>query len=195
MTLDEIELIAAECTQCDLSKTRTNPVFARGNPKSRIMICGMVPGPDENEAGIPFVGRAGQLLNKIVEYVGMVDPYITNLVKCWLKPGLPLKDEWIAPCLQYILAQIFAIKPRVILTLGLDASKALIPLSADTKMARVRGNPFHYTTCEMTPRIDIIPTYHPSYLLRGGGEKHDKYSHVIEDFELAQYIVKTGGDI
>jgi len=194
MKLDEIEVIAAGCTQCDLHQTRTNPVFARGNEKSPIMICGMVPGPDENEAGSPFVGRAGKLLDSIIEYVGIEEPYITNLVKCWLKPGLPLKDEWVAPCLQYILAQIFAVKPRVILTLGRDATLGLlgVPSSANWKMYKLRGKPHHFSTCEAF-KCEIVPTYHPSYLLRGGGKKHEKYPSVIEDFELAQYIVKTGG--
>lgn len=193
MKLKKIEEAAASCARCELYKTRKNPVFARGAEHSPLMIVGMVPGPEENEQGKPFVGRAGKMLDKIVECIGIENPYITNLVKCWLKPGLPLKDEWIDPCLQYIVAQIFTIKPKVIITLGLDASRTLLALEPEIKMGSIRGNAFFYSTCERTPPIYVIPTYHPSYLLRGGGEKHDQYPKVLEDFLLAESIVHSGG--
>ena len=192
MTHDELREIAAGCQQCNLWHGREKAVFSRGNTDSPLMICGMVPGPDENKAGLPFVGRAGQLLDKIIDSVDIDNVYITNLVKCWLKPGLELEKDWIDNCFQYVIAEIFMIKPRVIITLGLPASITLMGLPADTKMGKIRGSVHHYSTCEMTPTIEIVPTYHPSYLLRGGGEKHERYQSVIEDFELAEYIVRTG---
>jgi len=178
-----IEKVAATCMQCDLSKTRTHPVFARGNLKSPLMIVGMVPGPDEDIAGTPFVGRAGQLLDKILYTVDIKEVYITNLVKCWLKPGLPLKDEWVEACLPYILSQIVLMRPRIILTLGLDASRTLLSLPAETKMFTIRGEIYSYGE-----NIKIVPTYHPSYLLRSGGDKSDKYPTTLKDFQLAKNL-------
>jgi DNA polymerase len=192
MEHSELASIAATCTQCGLHKTRTNPVFSRGNPKAKLMVCGMVPGPDEDKAGLPFVGRAGQLLNGILDSIDIVDNevYITNLVKCWLKPGLDLEKDWIGHCFQYILAEILMIKPKAVITLGLPASITLLGMDDKTRMGSIRGKVYGYSD---QPKIEVVPTYHPSYLLRGGGVKHDKYPKVIEDFELAQYIVRTGG--
>jgi len=189
MTLEEIELMAALCKQCKLHKTRTHPVFAKGNPKAKLMICGMVPGPEEDKAGIPFVGRSGQLLDKILASIGITldSVYITNLVKCWLKPGLDLEHEWIAACLQYIITQINIIRPSVIVTLGLPASITLLGLPEDSRMGRIRGTVYTYSAAA---KIETIPTYHPSYLLRKGGEKSDDYPKVLEDFDLANYVLK-----
>jgi DNA polymerase len=191
LTLEDLEKEAAKCTLCGLNVTRTRPVFARGNPKARIMICGMVPGPDEDKVGTPFVGRAGQLLDKILDNVDIDrdSVYITNLVKCWLKPGLPLKREWIGTCLQYIIVQILLVSPRIVITLGKDASTTLLGLPPDTKMADIRGGVYNYTTLEMGPKIEILPTYHPSYLLRGGGEKSPDFGKVLEDFKLSKTLI------
>lgn len=188
MTHDKLRQIATACTMCDLHKGRTNPVFSRGNPEARLMICGMVPGPDENKGGLPFIGRAGQLLEKIMAQTDITidNVYITNLVKCWLQSGLDLKPEWIASCLQYIIAQISLIRPSVIVTLGLPASITLLGLPEDVRMGRIRGKVYTYS---VEPKIEIIPTYHPSFLLRGGGEKSDYYPKVLEDFELAMYVL------
>ena len=186
MDLDLLQQHAAGCTACGLHTGRLNPVFAKGNPNAEIMICGMVPAAEENKVGLPFVGRAGQLLDKLLEDTNLTldAVYITNLVKCYLAAGLPLQQEWIDACLPYLINQIVLIKPKVVLTLGKDSSITLLGMPNDTALGKIRGK--LYTIYES---IKVIPTYHPSYLLRGGGEKHKSYPLVLEDFCLAQEIL------
>jgi len=180
--LEMIECAAGKCIFCELNSNRINPVFARGNYID-FMICGMVPGPDENKAGIPFIGRAGKLLDTILDDVQLLNKvYITNIVKCALKPGIPLKQEWIDGCILFLLAQIGILKPKVIVTLGADATNGMLGNPLDTKIGDLRGKPHDYMGTH------IVPTYHPSYLLRGGGVKHKQYDKVKEDFELAKLI-------
>ena len=186
MDLFELQMAASICTQCDLHKGRIKPVFAKGNPNSRIMICGMVPAGDENKVGLPFVGRAGQLLDNILAELSWTldDVYITNLVKCYLAAGLPLQQPWIDSCLPYLITQIGLIKPKAILTLGKDASVALLAIDPKMALGKIRNQQVY----EYAPGIKVIPTYHPSYLLRGGGINHPKFMDVVEDFLLAQEI-------
>jgi uracil-DNA glycosylase family 4 len=185
MDLKTLQQLAAECTLCELHKGRINPVFAKGNPNARIMICGMVPADEENKVGLPFVGRAGQLLDKILVDVGLTldDVYITNLVKCYLAAGLPLHPLWVESCLPYIVVQISIIKPKAILCVGKDASVALLGMDVKTTLGSIRGKIFDYAE-----ETKIIPTYHPSYLLRGGGINHRSYPNVVEDFLKALEI-------
>jgi DNA polymerase len=146
------------------------------------MIIGMVPGPEENEVGFPFVGRAGKMLDIILNRagLGLQDVYITNTVKCALKPGIPLKDLWISYCFPFLINQIYLIKPKVIITLGADATNALLGFPLGTKIGALCGSIHSYSD-----DIKLIPTYHPSYLIRGGGEKHEHFDRVIEDFKKA----------
>jgi uracil-DNA glycosylase family 4 len=186
MDLELLKTAASTCTNCELHEGRLNPVFAKGNPTSRIMICGMVPADEENKAGLPFVGRAGQLLDNILADMGWTldDVYITNLVKCYLAAGLPLKPSWVEACLPYLIAQIGFIKPRVIIALGKDASSTLLNTDSKVALGKIRKQRVY----DYTPEIKVIPTYHPSYLLRGGGIKHKSYSAVLADFHLAAEI-------
>ena len=180
--LKMVEDRAARCTLCELNSNRISPVFARGDTTD-FMICGMVPGPDENRAGIPFIGRAGKLLNVILSDVQLIDKvYITNIVKCALTPGIPLKQDWIDNCIMFLLAQIGKTRPMVSVTLGADATNGMLGNPLDTKVGDLRGKPHVYMGTH------IVPTYHPSYLLRGGGVKHKQYGKVKEDFELAKTI-------
>jgi DNA polymerase len=175
--------IASTCTECALWEGRNKPVFARGDSKSPIIVCGMCPGPDENKAGIPFVGNAGQILDTIlVEVFGDNDSvYITNLVKCFVKPGTPLEHTWMRACLMYLIAQIGLIKPKVVIALGKDVCNYL--LNNSDEMRDLRGNTYPYMG------TNLICTYHPSYLARGGGVKHRHYGRVVDDFKKAfQYI-------
>ena len=185
MDLKTLESVAASCTNCNLHEGRINPVFAKGNPEASIMICGMVPADEENKAGLPFVGRAGQLLDKILNDTGLSlnDVYITNLVKCYLAAGLPLQKSWIDSCFSYLIAQIGLIKPRVIITLGKDASISLLGIENNMSLGKIKGRIFGYGE-----GIFVLPTYHPSYLLRGGGEFHKSYSSVVSDFLKAKEI-------
>lgn len=186
MNLKELEEYASVCTACSLHEGRNKPVFSKGSSEASIMICGMVPADEENKAGLPFVGRAGQLLDVILEECGLTlnDIYITNLVKCYLKAGLSLKQEWIDNCLPYIITQIDIVKPKVIVTLGKDASKSLLGLYANISLGKIKGKKFDYSD-----EISIVPTYHPSYLLRAGGVKHKHYPEVIEHFEHAKNLL------
>lgn len=113
MDLQTLQDTAALCKGCELYEGRLRPVFAKGNPVAEIMICGMVPADEENKIGLPFVGRAGKLLDRILmdAALTMDDVYITNLVKCYLSAGLPLKPDWIAACLSYLIVQIDIISP------------------------------------------------------------------------------------
>ena len=185
MDLNLLQQRAAECTSCELHKGRINPVFAKGNTDANIMICGMVPADEENKVGLPFVGRAGKLLDKILVDSGLVldDVYITNLVKCYLAAGLPLNPTWVDSCLPYLIVQITLIRPRVILCVGKDASVALLGMDEKTPLGSIRGKVFDYGH-----ESRVIPTYHPSYLLRGGGINHKSYSSVIDNFLLAKEI-------
>ena len=182
MNLQKLQDIAATCALCDLHKGRDRPVFAKGNPDTKIMICGMVPAADENREGLPFVGRAGKLLDQILEDTNLTldSVYITNLVKCYLAAGLPLRQDWIDSCLPYLLVQIGIICPQVIIALGKDSSINLLGLDNKTSLNSIRGVVFDYNK-----GIKVIPTYHPSYVLRKGGKNSKIYQTVLDDFELA----------
>jgi uracil-DNA glycosylase family 4 len=183
--LEDLKKIAGGCIRCDLYRGRVNPVFDKGNSKAKIMICGMVPAHDENMAGLPFVGRAGRLLDIILDDVDLTydDIYITNLVKCFLAAGKALSKEWIDSCRPFLDTQIQLIRPHVIITLGADASKSLANINFP--ISKLRGNILY-----LNEETVIIPTFHPSYLLRGGGIKSDKYPDVIGDFELAKKCLR-----
>jgi len=186
MDLNDIGAAAASCTHCDLHVGRIKPVFAKGNPTANIMICGMVPAKEENEAGLPFVGRAGKLLDEILEAAGLSldDVYITNLVKCFLAAGKPLKTDWINNCFPYVITQIDVIQPEIIVTLGGDASKTLIGVDKGTAVGALVGKVFQYSK-----RTKIMPTYHPSYLLRTGGQTSNKFDDVLNTFKLCKTVL------
>jgi DNA polymerase len=185
MNLKDLQKYAAACEACILHEGRNKPVFAKGNPEADIMIVGMVPADEENKLGIPFVGRAGQLLDQILLDSGLSlkSVYITNLVKCYLKAGLPLEQEWIDACLPYLITQVGLIRPKVILSLGKDATFTLLGLDNKLTLGKVRGELFNFNDI-----IRVVPTYHPSYLLRGGGPQHKSYSTVVGDFLKAREI-------
>jgi DNA polymerase len=185
MDLPELESIASKCTLCELYKGRNKSVFARGSNNSRVIVCGMCPGRDENNAGSPFVGTAGKVLDTILveafgECSSMVDVYITNLVKCFVPPGTQLQDNWMSSCLPYFISQIGLMKPSVLITLGGDVSNFLLATEKSKPMKELRGKVFDYMNS-----IRLISTYHPSYLARGGGTKHRNFNDVVEDFSKA----------
>ena len=187
LDIEKIEKAAAVCRYCELHSGRIRSVFAKGNPAASLMICGMVPGPDENQIGLPFVGRAGKLLDNVLGDLGILseEVYITNLVKCFLQPGKPLKPEWIHACLPYIISQITIIRPKVIITLGADASMTLLGLDPKENLMRnIRGEVFDYTE-----QIKVVPTYHPSYILRQGGVNSKAYGDIVVDFKKALYTL------
>jgi DNA polymerase len=154
-----------ECTRCKLARGRHHLVFGVGNPAAQLVFVGEGPGEDEDLQGEPFVGRAGQLLTKMIEAMGYArgDVYIANVVKC-RPPGNrnPEPDE-IAACEPFLRAQLAAIRPRVIVALGKFAAQTL--LRDTTPISRLRGRWFTYEG------VRLMPTFHPAYLLRSPEEK------------------------
>ncbi len=171
-TLEDIRAEMGDCQRCKLWKTRTKLVFGEGNPKAELMFVGEAPGADEDRTGRPFVGRAGQLLTKMIEAIGMKreEVYIANVIKS-RPPGNrdPEKDE-VEACSPFLFRQIAAIRPRLIVTLGNPATQAL--LSTRTGISRMRGEFQDY------PRIagiKVLPTFHPAYLLRSPDKKREAW--------------------
>ncbi len=168
-TLEEIRETLGDCTRCKLHSTRNKIVFGAGNPHAELMFIGEAPGADEDAQGIPFVGRAGKLLTKMIEAMGVTrdDVFIANIIKC-RPPGNrdPEKDE-VTACKPFLLAQIEAIKPKVICTLGNPSTKSI--LNTTTGIFKMRGR-FH--DFDGTP---VMPTFHPAFLLRSPNYKKEAW--------------------
>lgn len=181
INLDDLNKQIADCQNCILGTTRTNLVFGDGNPNADIMIIGEAPGSDEDEQGLPFVGKAGKLLTDILKAINLTrsDVYIANICKC--RPPAnrkPAIDE-INACEKYLHKQIEIIKPQFILALGLTAADALFKKSH--KMADIRGKIFEYHG------IKTLITYHPAALLRNPNWKRP----VWEDIRYLRAIYDT----
>lgn len=174
------------CVKCPLGHTRTKFVFGTGNPAATLMVIGEAPGADEDAQGEPFVGRAGQLLNKILEAIGFKreDVYICNILKC-RPPGnrKPLGEE-VDLCIPYLRKQIALVRPRVILALGLTAAENL--LSTTESLGRLRGRVLQY---EGTP---LMVTYHPAALLRNPNWKRPTWEDVQALRKLHDELVAKG---
>lgn len=163
-----IEARAKVCTKCsELSRCRHSVVFGVGSVSAEIMFIGEAPGADEDEQGIPFVGRAGQLLTKIISAMGLTreEVYITNIIKCRPPQNRTPFPEEVTNCLPYVLSQIELIQPKVIIALGATALKAL--LDVQLGITKMRG---HWYTFRDIP---IMPTFHPAYLLRNPAAKRE----------------------
>jgi DNA polymerase len=170
----EIRRGLGECERCKLGRGRTKLVFGVGNPRAELLFVGEGPGEDEDLQGEPFVGRAGQLLTKMIEAMGFqrADVYIANVVKC-RPPGNrnPEPDE-IEACEPFLRAQIAAIRPKVIVALGKFAAQTL--LRDPSPISRLRGRWHEYGG------VRLMPTFHPAYLLRSPNEKGKAW----EDLQL-----------
>ena len=171
-----------DCTRCKLHTLgRTQVVFGVGNPSSDLMFVGEAPGGDEDIQGIPFVGRAGQLLTKIIEAIGLTrdDVYIANVIKC-RPPGNrnPEPDE-VETCEPFLFQQIDIIKPKVIVALGKFGAQRL--LRTLEPISRLRGRVFDYRGAK------LIPTFHPAYLLRNPSSKRE----VWEDMKKVRELLKS----
>lgn len=178
VTLEDVKQELGDCQRCSLGRLRTNLVFGEGNPKSGLVFVGEAPGGDEDIQGRPFVGRAGQLLTRIVEAMGLKrkDVYICNILKC-RPPGNrnPRPDE-INACEPFLIKQLKVIKPQVICALGTFASHTL--LKTDVPITVLRGK-FH-----AYQGIQLMPTYHPAYLLRNPGAKKQVWEDVQKIMRL-----------
>jgi len=159
-SLEEVRSILGDCTRCKLHADRRNVVFGVGNPRAEVMFVGEGPGADEDVQGEPFVGRAGKKLNEIIKAMGFAreDVYIANIVKC-RPPGNrdPQPDE-VSTCSPFLFAQIDAIRPKVLVTLGAPATRTLLGVRVGIKKLRGTWHEFRGTP--------VMPTYHPAYLLR-----------------------------
>lgn len=174
--IDEIHEQAGNCTKCSLSRTRTNVVVGEGNAEAKLMFIGEAPGADEDEQGLPFVGRAGQLLTRIIEAIKLKrsEVYICNILKCRPPGNRTPTSEEIACCVPFVLKQVQAINPKIICALGNIAAQTL--LNTKNPMNRLRGR-FH-----KFGNVLLMPTYHPAALLRNPDYK----KYVWEDVQMIQ---------
>lgn len=171
-SLESLNAAICTCMNCPLGATRTNFVFGSGNPNAQLMVIGEAPGADEDEQGLPFVGRAGQLLTKILESIELPrdEVYICNILKC--RPPnnrKPLQSET-DQCEPYLWKQIELVKPRYILALGLTAANTLLKNKSSMKDLRGSIHDYH--------GIPTIVTYHPAALLRNPAWKKDTWEDV-----------------
>ncbi|MDP2600128.1 MAG: uracil-DNA glycosylase [Deltaproteobacteria bacterium] len=180
-TLEEIRAEIGDCKRCRLCEGRTNIVFGVGNPHAKLMFVGEAPGRDEDKQGEPFVGRAGQLLNKIIEAMKMKreDVYIGNINKCRPPENRPPQPDEVATCIPFLQQQIAFIKPKVIVCLGSTAFQHL--LKTENKISHSRGQWFEFEG------IKVMPTYHPAFLLRNPDAKKP----VWEDMQKVMKVLKT----
>jgi uracil-DNA glycosylase family 4 len=165
----ELAAVAAEagqCRKCGLGSTRTHAVPGEGSPQARIMFVGEAPGADEDAQGRPFVGKAGQLLDKIIEACGLrrEDVFIGNVLKCRPPDNRDPRPEEIVSCLPYLQRQIEAIEPEVIVALGAHAARTL--LNTNKPIGELRGQFHEYYPGLGRPPIKLMATYHTAFLLR-----------------------------
>jgi len=179
-TLDKLKKQAMECHLCQLSKSRTHVVFGEGNTEAELMFVGEAPGATEDSAGKPFIGRSGELLTKMIENVLEIsrsEVYITNIVKCRPRNNAEPTPAEAHTCQPYLLKQIELIKPRIIVALGATAYHYLS--GDDSNISKVRG------TVIQKKGYTLVPTYHPSYLLRNPSAKKE----VFEDLKMIKKLL------
>lgn len=167
--LDRVVEEIGDCKRCKLHPTRKNIVFGSGNPGARLMLVGEAPGAEEDEQGMPFVGKAGQLLTKIIEAIDLKrsDVYIANIIKCRPPSNRNPDEDEIKTCIPFLKKQIEIIAPEIVCTLGNIAARSL--LDTDMGITKLRGR-FHERS-----GLKIMPTYHPSYLLRDQSKKRETW--------------------
>ena len=184
--LSDLEVFArqvAGCTRCGLAQGRTQVVFGVGDPHADLMFVGEAPGHEEDLQGLAFVGRAGQLLTKIIEAMGKTrdNVYIVNVLKCRPPNNRNPEPDEVASCMPFLEEQIRLISPKVIVTLGTFAAQAV--LGTDEPIGRMRGR------WRSARGVRVMPTFHPAFLLRSPDRKKD----VWEDMKLVRdYLVGNG---
>ncbi len=187
----ELAAVAAEvgqCRKCPLGAIRKNPVPGEGHPRARIMFVGEAPGADEDAQGRPFVGRAGQLLEKIIAACGLrrEEVFIGNILKCRPPENREPRPEEIINCLPYLQRQIEAINPDVLVALGGHAAKTL--LNTVRPIGQLRGQFHEYGSGIGRSPIKLMATFHPAYLLRNYSEQNRRY--VWED--MKKVLIELG---
>jgi DNA polymerase len=178
-TLESLQKQAQNCHLCELSKSRQKIVFGEGNPHADLLFIGEAPGATEDSSGKPFVGRSGELLTKMIEnvlHLSRKDVYITNIVKCRpLNNQVPTATQ-AHTCQPYLLKQIELIRPKLVVTLGATAYHYLT--GDETHITKIRG------TLHKQNGYTLIPTYHPSYLLRNPSAKKEVFQDLLKVKEL-----------
>lgn len=171
---EDLEKSILECKKCRLCTNRTNIVFGQGNKKARLMIIGEGPGADEDKQGIPFVGKAGQLMNNAFQAleINREDVYIANIVKCRPPSNRVPEDDEVQTCLNYLRNQVILIKPKIIVLLGSTALKNI--LGKEYGITAVRGNWMEKNG------IKYMPTWHPAALLRDENKKIEFWQDLKE---------------
>ncbi len=184
-SLEALDKLICTCVKCPLGFTRTKFVFGVGNPKATLMIIGEAPGADEDAQGEPFVGRAGQLLNKILEAINFKrsDVYICNILKCRPPNNRKPVPEESEACKPYLKKQIDLIKPKIILCLGLTAAENL--LGTKESMTKLRGRVMQYEN------VPVMITYHPAALLRNPNWKRPAWEDVQAVRKLHDELVNN----
>jgi DNA polymerase len=182
LTLDGVRQELGDCQRCRLAKTRKTIVFGQGNPRAELMFVGEAPGADEDEQGLAFVGKAGQLLTRIIEAMGLKrdDVFIANILKCRPPQNRNPEPDEVLACHPFLEKQIAAIQPKVIVGLGKFGAQWL--LKTAEPITRLRGRLGQFQG------ITVMPTYHPAYLLRNPGAKKE----VWEDMKVVREILGRG---
>ncbi|MBK5931206.1 uracil-DNA glycosylase [Halochromatium salexigens] len=171
MDWDTLAACVAECRRCPLCETRTKTVFGTGDRHAELLFVGEGPGQDEDQQGEPFVGRAGQLLNKMLAAIGLAreQVYIANIVKCRPPRNRNPAPEEASACRPYLERQIALLEPKLIVSLGAVSANNL--LGNSEAVGRMRGKHHHYQPGDGAEPIPLLVTYHPSYYLRSPAEK------------------------
>jgi uracil-DNA glycosylase family 4 len=180
-TLADVRKELGDCKRCKLHRTRKTIVFGEGNQEAALMFIGEGPGYDEDVQGRPFVGKAGQLLTKIIESINLSreEVYITNIIKCRPPQNRNPEPDEIESCNPFLMKQIRVIQPKIICALGTFSAQTL--LKTDTKITALRGKLYDLEG------IKVIPTYHPAFLLRNP----DRKKEVWEDMKKIEELLKT----
>ncbi len=186
--LKELEEKAKNCCACRLCKTRKNVVFGEGDPQTNLMFVGEAPGEQEDIQGRPFVGRAGQLLNRFLNLYGVSRErvYITNVVKCRPPNNRNPEIDEIKSCYPFLERQIELIEPKVILCLGAFAARTILNLPEKTPISRIRGK--EHKVEVKGKEVIVIPTFHPAYLLRNRKGEPEFQKDLEKALKLAGFI-------
>jgi uracil-DNA glycosylase family 4 len=185
-TLADVRADIGDCQRCALSRTRTHIVYGCGDPAARLVFVGEGPGYEEDQSGQPFVGAAGQLLNRIIEAMKLTrdQVYICNIVKCRPPQNRTPAPEEIETCLPFVQRQIAVIHPQVICALGAVAAQTL--LQTDLPISRLRGK-FH-----TLQDIQVMPTYHPAFLLRNPQKKREVWQDIQKIMQALGILAERG---
>jgi len=179
-TLDDVRTDLGDCSRCGLASSRNQLVFGTGNPAARLVLVGEAPGAEEDRRGEPFVGEAGQLLDRILKAMNLsrADVYICNVLKCRPPQNRDPEHDEINTCEPFLIRQLAAIRPQVIVALGRFAAQSL--LRSKTPIGRLRGSWHEYQG------IPLMPTFHPAYLLRSPAGKREVWEDMKQVMKMLE---------